>query len=122
MLKVRQLNLWAVNVDKNPVQHRERRHCPQTRRSRKGLAWTPRSSGCSVYFSIYKMEGIIIRCYEAWLIGALIQIGTRTLGHIQIYLVVSMALKQNPSIILAEDVSIVEYLQRTNALGKKCSG
>lgn len=68
------------------------------------------------------MEGIIIRCYEAWLIGALIQIGTRTLGHIQIFLVVSMALKQNPSIILAEDVSIVEYLQRTNALGKKCSG
>lgn len=103
LLKGRQLNLWDMNVDKNPGQHRERHHCPQTWRSRKGLAWIPRSSERSIYFSIYKMERIIIRFYKSWLIGSLLQIGIRTLGHIQIYLVVSMALKQNPSIIIVEE-------------------
>lgn len=56
-------------------------------------------SDCHAYFSVCKMERLIIKFSESRLIGALKQIGTWALGHIQKYPVVSTALKQNPSII-----------------------
>lgn len=57
------------------------------------------------------------------MMGTLVQIATSTLGHIQKKLVVLQALKQKPSVIIVkENVSHCENLERTNVLGNRSPG
>lgn len=57
------------------------------------------------------------------MMGTLVQIAPNALGPVQKKLVVLQALKQKPSIIIVkENVSHCENLERTNVLGNRSPG